>query len=75
VWIVPWISRMARPEGVWRRWGRGFVWRGWDGEGGWRGMLGMVGVWLWLWLWVWVERLKGICWCVRVCGGLVVAGF
>ena len=24
-WIVPWISRMARPEGVWRSWGRGFV--------------------------------------------------
>lgn len=25
---VPWISRIARPEGVWRRWGRGFAGEG-----------------------------------------------
>jgi hypothetical protein len=23
--MVPWSSRRARPPGVWRRWGRGFV--------------------------------------------------
>lgn len=42
-WKVPWSSRIARPEGVWRRFGRGFS----EGEGvvngrGWRGIVGIV---------------------------------
>lgn len=28
--IVAWSSRRARPEGVWRSWGRG-LWTGWEG--------------------------------------------
>lgn len=40
---VPWISRIARPEGVWRSWGRGF---GEEVSGvrgvRWRGIVGMV---------------------------------
>ena len=46
--IVPWSSRIARPEGVWRSWGRGSEELGWaaargGGGGGWRGIVGMVG--------------------------------
>lgn len=42
--IVPWISRMARPVGVWRSVGRGFGMDGGVGEvgGRWRGIVGIV---------------------------------
>lgn len=42
--MVPWISRMARPVGVWRSWGRGFGAEGFGGSvgGRWRGIVGMV---------------------------------
>jgi len=42
--IVPWISRIARPVGVWRSWGRGFE----VGEfvmfvgGRWMGIVGII---------------------------------
>lgn len=43
---MPWISRIARPEGVWRSCGRGladkFVL---DLEGGWRIISAMLGGW------------------------------
>lgn len=41
--IVPWSSRRARPEGVWRRFGRGLSW-GLEGEIAreWRGMDGIL---------------------------------
>lgn len=41
--IVPWSSRRARPEGVWRRFGRGLSW-GLEGEiaRGWSGMDGIM---------------------------------
>lgn len=46
--IVPWSSRMARPEGVWRSGGRGLLWvfglRVLDLLGGWSGIEGMVSV-------------------------------
>lgn len=46
--IVPWSSRMARPEGVWRSAGRGLLWvfglRVVDLLGGWSGIEGMVSV-------------------------------
>ena len=41
--IVPWISRIARPEWVWRSWGSGLS-RGLEDEvvaRGWRGMDGI----------------------------------
>lgn len=42
-WIVPWISRRARPEGVWRIWGSGFsVGSGVGGEGAMR--IGIDGI-------------------------------
>lgn len=42
--MVPWISRIARPVGVWRSWGRGFEMRAFmlSGEGRWMGMVGIV---------------------------------
>ena len=44
-WTVPWISRRARPLGVWRRGGRGFSTVGCEEgnrDGGWRATVGMA---------------------------------
>lgn len=47
-WIVPWSSRRARPEGVWRMEGRGFVGVDVELEEGLetrRGIVGIFGGW------------------------------
>lgn len=42
VWIVPWISRRERPDGVLRRVGRGLVCCIWVVDGRWRGIDGIA---------------------------------
>ena len=42
VWIVPWISRRARPDGVLRRVGRGLFCCIWGVDGRWSGIDGMA---------------------------------
>jgi hypothetical protein len=61
--IVPCSSRRARPEGVWRRVGRGFggVWRGGVFGSGW-GWMGM-GVGVGSWSCGGIVRLVVMWWC------------
>lgn len=42
VWIVPWISRRARPDGVLRRVGRGLFCCIWGVDRRWSGIEGMA---------------------------------